>query len=415
MRTAIVVGPGGIGKGPLDDLFKVDTKIDPHRLRNAGHPRNADDKFYAHPKLRKELSLLLETFGNTERRFGPPELEIKWFGKSKTLLYKVRKDYQFLVLLGLESCNSAKAEIYAPLLPYILSDQDVKKFFGTVDIIVLNPCPVSISQMQNLDDLKDLKERTRENCTKRGDSDEDVEKRVASIAEEVEAWRQLIDEYGATEVTGWGFAEYLYTERPKGILERQKELLRKARECLLKSNPDLEVFFKSEDDIDSISEPFVKLESRVDQGLPPAFLVRKEDSKEDLGNRRRIDGRNDRKLLVTKIYDKAEKPADKVVWEPPEERPKCPVQEMDDTEIAVFNQYAEQDCHYHILGTEVYMVLEGVVEIEVDSETYLLSAGDMIVVNPGTKHEVKPNENKPFLCRVVTVNCHGKKDRYPCA
>jgi len=51
-RTVIIVGPGGVGKSPLDALFRDDIiKIDPYRLRPSG-PRDSNDIFYAHPKLR---------------------------------------------------------------------------------------------------------------------------------------------------------------------------------------------------------------------------------------------------------------------------------------------------------------------------------------------------------------------------
>jgi mannose-6-phosphate isomerase-like protein (cupin superfamily) len=97
---------------------------------------------------------------------------------------------------------------------------------------------------------------------------------------------------------------------------------------------------------------------------------------------------------------------------------KCPVQKIsnykDETtgiEIAVFNQFARQDRHYHNIGTEIYMVMEGHMIIEVKGVSYRIEAGDMIVVNPLAVHEVKPSGTE-FLCRVVTVNCKGDKDKY---
>jgi quercetin dioxygenase-like cupin family protein len=84
---------------------------------------------------------------------------------------------------------------------------------------------------------------------------------------------------------------------------------------------------------------------------------------------------------------------------------------MKDTEVAVFSQRALQDRHYHRLGTEMYMVLEGRMEIEVAGKNYVLFPGDMIVVNPNAVHQVKP-EGTEFICRVVTVNCGGAPDKY---
>jgi len=123
--------------------------------------------------------------------------------------------------------------------------------------------------------------------------------------------------------------------------------------------------------------------------------------------------RGDRKLLVTKLYCKTETEAVDPVWSPPQGSDKCPVQFMPDSEVAVFTHLASQDRHFHRKGTEIYMVIEGELVIEVERVNYPLSAGDMIVVNPGACHEVRP-QGKEFLCRVVTVNCGGACDKYDC-
>jgi mannose-6-phosphate isomerase-like protein (cupin superfamily) len=57
------------------------------------------------------------------------------------------------------------------------------------------------------------------------------------------------------------------------------------------------------------------------------------------------------------------------------------------------------------------MVLEGLMPIELEGEIYRLGPGDMIIVHPGSIHEVK-KEAANFLARVVTVNCGGAPDRY---
>jgi mannose-6-phosphate isomerase-like protein (cupin superfamily) len=85
---------------------------------------------------------------------------------------------------------------------------------------------------------------------------------------------------------------------------------------------------------------------------------------------------------------------------------------MPNSEVAVFNQHAFQERHVHNQGTEIYIVVDGVMQIEVDGYDYHLSSGDMMLINPGTAHEVKPQGGQ-FLCRVVTLNCGGAKDRSP--
>lgn len=123
--------------------------------------------------------------------------------------------------------------------------------------------------------------------------------------------------------------------------------------------------------------------------------------------------RGARKLLVTEIYAQKERPANQSIWAPPHGESLCPVQLTKDTEVAIFNEHAAQDRHLHRVGTEIYMVLEGVMIIEVEDRSYQLEAGDMIVINPGACHEVKPAGTQ-FLCRVVTANCGGPTDKFLC-
>ncbi len=250
-RTVIVCGPGGSGKSPLDHLFRDDIeRIESYRLRPDG-PRNGRDTFYGNPRLYRELHVLLETLGDEPLMIGT----IEWFSKSKTMFFNVRGEDQFLTLGGLDG-EIAKAEIYAPFLPDILSDPEICQHLGDVDIMILNPSCFSIAQMENLDDLK---EKTDENCYARGDTEIQRERRVASIAEEAPAWKRLIEEFGAIEYWGWQFPEYRYTRPPQGmsLLDHQKGLLVRARDCLLTQKADLVIFLKSEQEIDSISEPFV--------------------------------------------------------------------------------------------------------------------------------------------------------------
>lgn len=71
---------------------------------------------------------------------------------------------------------------------------------------------------------------------------------------------------------------------------------------------------------------------------------------------------------------------------------------------------AKQTRHWHKIGTEIYLLLEGAMAIEVEGSEYRLQPGDMIVVNPGAHHKV--SRDGEFLCRVITVNCGGPDDRY---
>jgi hypothetical protein len=83
-----------------------------------------------------------------------------------------------------------------------------------------------------------------------------------------------------------------------------------------------------------------------------AFLVSKEAVRCDPALQE--GARGARKLLVTDLYEAKEQVADAIRWVPPKQGQKCAVQIMADTEVAVFNQLASQDRHYHNRGTEIY-------------------------------------------------------------
>ena len=142
----------------------------------------------------------------------------------------------------------------------------------------------------------------------------------------------------------------------------------------------------------------------------PALLVTKDAVESDPALQ--PGARGARKLIVTDLFAAKETEATNVEWLPPAEGEQCPVQVMDDAEVAVFNQHTDQDRHYHKKGTEIYMVLNGNMLIAIDGQDYSLSPGDMIVVNPNAVHEVKKPKNANFLCRVVTLNCGGAADKF---
>lgn len=148
----------------------------------------------------------------------------------------------------------------------------------------------------------------------------------------------------------------------------------------------------------------------IDRRNLPALSVTLQAVKSD--NALHKDGRGARKLLVTELYPKTEEKATEVDWKAHLPSGKCPVQVMKDSEFAFFTHGAKQDRHYHKKGTEIYMVLEGNMKIEVEGIDYDLSIGDMIIVNPKAVHEVKPEKGTEFLCRVLTVNCGGESDKY---
>ena len=134
----------------------------------------------------------------------------------------------------------------------------------------------------------------------------------------------------------------------------------------------------------------------------PALLIRLEAIAEDAA----LDECGYRKIAVTHLREASEQAAAAGVWRPSAQ---CPVLVTENLETAVFNEKARQDRHYHERATEIYIPIEGSVVIEVEGVDYSLRAGDMLVVNPGARHIVKPGGR--FLCRSITANCGGEADK----
>lgn len=136
---------------------------------------------------------------------------------------------------------------------------------------------------------------------------------------------------------------------------------------------------------------------------------------------------NGRKVLVNGIYPSKESHIQVPEWKPGPKTDKIPVPEKDKTpvletgfggiEVATFTHEAGQDCHKHLIGTEIYTVLEGTMWMKVDQTLVTLEAGDEIIVLPNTVHEVlhevlPDGTPVPFLTRVHSINCHGDRDKY---
>lgn len=138
----------------------------------------------------------------------------------------------------------------------------------------------------------------------------------------------------------------------------------------------------------------------------PAVVFRLSEARKDPG----LKDQGDRKQIVTEVYPEIEKLTEEVEWKPCAPPEKCPVLVMDHTESAVFTEQAKQDRHYHRAGTEIYLVIEGQMKIEVDDKLYTLYVGDMIVVTPGAWHEVQREGH--FLTRVITIDCQGVGDKF---
>jgi len=54
--------------------------------------------------------------------------------------------------------------------------------------------------------------------------------------------------------------------------------------------------------------------------------------------------------------------------------------------------------HYHKLTEELYFILEGAGDIEVDGERRMVGPGDAILIPPGAWHTIMATEPLRFLC-----------------
>lgn len=123
---------------------------------------------------------------------------------------------------------------------------------------------------------------------------------------------------------------------------------------------------------------------------------------------------NGRRVLVNEIRTETEKPIESPEWECPALGHRIPVLETGygGIEIGTFTEKAQQDCHKHLICTEIYTVIEGSMTIKMGKkDEVVLTSGDEIIVLPGTVHEVVP-KGTTFLTRVHAINCYGTRDKY---
>jgi len=122
---------------------------------------------------------------------------------------------------------------------------------------------------------------------------------------------------------------------------------------------------------------------------------------------------NGRKVLVNEVYPSREHLAEDPEWKPGPKDGKTPVFETGygGIEVATFTHAAGQDSHKHLIGTEIYTVLEGNMTIKIADAEIKLESGDEVIVLPNIVHEVL-NRNTTFLTRVHSINCQGDRDKY---
>ena len=64
--------------------------------------------------------------------------------------------------------------------------------------------------------------------------------------------------------------------------------------------------------------------------------------------------------------------------------------------------------HYHAATEELYVLLDGSGEMEVDGERRAVGPGDAILIPPGARHQIRADEAAPlrFLCCCAPAYSH---------
>ena len=62
--------------------------------------------------------------------------------------------------------------------------------------------------------------------------------------------------------------------------------------------------------------------------------------------------------------------------------------------------------HYHKVSEELYFILEGAGEIELDGERQTVGTGDAILIAPGVWHSIVATEPLRFLCCCAPPYAH---------
>jgi quercetin dioxygenase-like cupin family protein len=84
-------------------------------------------------------------------------------------------------------------------------------------------------------------------------------------------------------------------------------------------------------------------------------------------------------------------------------------------EVSTFTEFSIQDRHRHFIGTEIYTVLRGKLELYInDKKIPALYAGDEIVVLPGTVHQVCQSISKPEIEDFESASEHNYNNLPPC-
>jgi mannose-6-phosphate isomerase-like protein (cupin superfamily) len=70
--------------------------------------------------------------------------------------------------------------------------------------------------------------------------------------------------------------------------------------------------------------------------------------------------------------------------------------------------------HFHRVSDEVYIITAGSGEMQVDEDSFPLSAGDVILISPGEKHQVHTDKNEELEFLAITYPPYSPDDFITC-
>ncbi|MBN2411233.1 hypothetical protein JXQ31_06025 [candidate division KSB1 bacterium] len=239
MQTTIMfIGHSGIGKSPLENLFKPGVKISaPLRVRD--NPRDEKDIFYIPQQARDTMKRLCRENVLAVSR----DIEVY----PSVIFFPVRGSDQVVINHTKEHPEYIKYEIFAPVYYDLLRLPAVREYYpfltGGPDhrvlAILLNPTAVGFNEQEF--DREDLVKKAEHGIRCRyelmndkkpaqAEIDRDVNKRIKHMNDELPAWKALLNLTGKypnlffLEIKNWEFFEYTYYAEPVEDFKNAKRI-----------------------------------------------------------------------------------------------------------------------------------------------------------------------------------------------
>jgi mannose-6-phosphate isomerase-like protein (cupin superfamily) len=73
----------------------------------------------------------------------------------------------------------------------------------------------------------------------------------------------------------------------------------------------------------------------------------------------------------------------------------------------------QSEPHYHNVTIETYTVVQGELEVSLNTEPHILHPGDVIKISPGVIHSAKSLNETPARITVTTIPEFSQDDYYP--